>query len=145
MAVSGSNPKDWKVAEWLGVESNQGDDMAGVVHEVGADVYEFKAGKEGVRSQTRRGVANVGMMVVMGRQATEWPPSTRCSRQAAPTPSTPWRTSTRRSTFRRRPASKVRATGNSIPLPSPAATAEWLANAGFPRPRQRRRRFPWRP
>lgn len=43
--VSGSNPKDWKVPEWLGGESNQGDDIAGVVHEVGADVYEFKAGK----------------------------------------------------------------------------------------------------
>ena len=43
--VSGSNPKDWKVPEWLGVECNQGDDIAGVVHDVGADVYEFKAGK----------------------------------------------------------------------------------------------------
>lgn len=55
MLVSGSNPKDWKVPEWLGVESNQGDDIAGVVHEVGADVYEFKNGKASPR---RRGVAN---------------------------------------------------------------------------------------
>lgn len=54
VVVSGSNPKDWKVPEWLGIECNQGDDIAGVVHEAGANVYEFKAGKT---CKKRRGVA----------------------------------------------------------------------------------------
>lgn len=39
--VSGSNPKDWKVY-WTPKALNQGDDIAGVVHEVGANVTEFK-------------------------------------------------------------------------------------------------------
>ncbi|TKX19191.1 trans-enoyl reductase-like protein 2 [Elsinoe australis] len=44
--VSGSNPKDWKVPEWMGMESNQGDDIAGYVHELGpgAAEYGFKVG-----------------------------------------------------------------------------------------------------
>lgn len=44
--VSGSNPKDWKLPEWLnkGKATNEGDDIAGVVHEVGANVSEFKKG-----------------------------------------------------------------------------------------------------
>ncbi|KAI1169722.1 GroES-like protein [Nemania sp. FL0916] len=44
VVVSGSNPKDWKVPLWLGSELNQGDDIAGIVHAVGPDVYEFKVG-----------------------------------------------------------------------------------------------------
>ncbi|RYC59836.1 hypothetical protein CHU98_g6368 [Xylaria longipes] len=42
--VSGSNPKDWKVPMWLKCTVNAGDDIAGVVHEVGEDVFEFKVG-----------------------------------------------------------------------------------------------------
>lgn len=40
--VSGSNPKDWKRAEWYNVTINQGDDIAGIVHQVGDNVTEFK-------------------------------------------------------------------------------------------------------
>lgn len=40
--VSGSNPKDWKRPEWLDVHINQGDDIAGIVHQVGKNVTEFK-------------------------------------------------------------------------------------------------------
>ncbi len=42
--MSGSNPKDWKIPLWMGTTLNQGDDIAGVVHEVGENVYEFKPG-----------------------------------------------------------------------------------------------------
>lgn len=42
--MSGSNPKDWKVPEWRGTTQNQGDDIAGVVHEIGENVFEFKPG-----------------------------------------------------------------------------------------------------
>jgi len=42
--VSGSNPKDWKVAEWVKITVNQGDDIAGIVHSVGSNVTEFKPG-----------------------------------------------------------------------------------------------------
>jgi len=38
----GSNPKDWKRPEWRGNNINQGDDVAGFVHAVGANVTEFK-------------------------------------------------------------------------------------------------------
>lgn len=44
VVVSGSNPKDWKLPEWLNKPGNQGDDIAGIVHEVGANVTEFKPG-----------------------------------------------------------------------------------------------------
>ncbi|KAK3077971.1 hypothetical protein LTS18_008776 [Coniosporium uncinatum] len=44
VVFSGSNPKDWKIPEWMGTEANQGDDIAGVVHAVGANVTEFKPG-----------------------------------------------------------------------------------------------------
>ncbi|KAI0468570.1 GroES-like protein [Xylaria cf. heliscus] len=44
VVVSGSNPKDWKVPFWRGTSLNEGDDIAGVVHEVGENVYEFKPG-----------------------------------------------------------------------------------------------------
>jgi len=44
--VSGSNPKDWKVPEWVPQAGaiNQGDDISGIVHAVGANVTEFKVG-----------------------------------------------------------------------------------------------------
>lgn len=41
VVVSGSNPKDWKTA-WFPDGLNQGDDIAGIVHEVGANITEFK-------------------------------------------------------------------------------------------------------
>ncbi|CAK1367139.1 Zeta-crystallin [Cercospora beticola] len=43
---SGSNPKDWKVPEWLKdvPAMNQGDDISGIVHEVGEGVTEFRKG-----------------------------------------------------------------------------------------------------
>ncbi|CAM1506035.1 Fc.00g056760.m01.CDS01 [Cosmosporella sp. VM-42] len=44
VAVSGSNPKDWKIPLWKDWPHNSGDDLAGVVHSVGKDVYEFKPG-----------------------------------------------------------------------------------------------------
>ncbi|KAI0105836.1 GroES-like protein [Daldinia grandis] len=44
VVVSGSNPKDWKVPDWRNVTINQGDDIGGIVHEVGSNVTEFKPG-----------------------------------------------------------------------------------------------------
>jgi NADPH:quinone reductase len=44
VAVSGSNPKDWKHPEWVGSELNQGDDIAGTVESVGSAVFEFRPG-----------------------------------------------------------------------------------------------------
>ncbi|KAI1463570.1 GroES-like protein [Daldinia caldariorum] len=44
VVVSGSNPKDWKHPYWNGTPFNTGDDIAGIVHSVGKDVYEFKPG-----------------------------------------------------------------------------------------------------
>ncbi|CAJ2499708.1 Uu.00g025610.m01.CDS01 [Anthostomella pinea] len=45
VVVSGSNPKDWKVPDWVSDKViNQGDDIAGFVHQVGANVTEFKVG-----------------------------------------------------------------------------------------------------
>lgn len=44
VVVSGSNPKDWKRPELSGISSNQGDDIAGIVHTVGSNVVEFKPG-----------------------------------------------------------------------------------------------------
>jgi len=44
VVVSGSNPKDWKIPDWLDESSNTGDDIAGIVHSVGENVYEFKQG-----------------------------------------------------------------------------------------------------
>ncbi|KXL45833.1 MAG: hypothetical protein FE78DRAFT_90110 [Acidomyces sp. 'richmondensis'] len=43
---SGSNPKDWKVPEWMKDKPplNQGDDIAGTIHSVGEGVTEFKHG-----------------------------------------------------------------------------------------------------
>ena len=45
VVVSGSNPKDWKIAELFPeYNDNSGDDIAGIVHSVGSDVWEFKKG-----------------------------------------------------------------------------------------------------
>ncbi|KAF2748502.1 GroES-like protein [Sporormia fimetaria CBS 119925] len=44
VVVSGSNPKDWKVPEWLTAEHNSGDDIAGIVHSTGSNVWEFQPG-----------------------------------------------------------------------------------------------------
>lgn len=44
VVVSGSNPKDWKLAEMINLTQNAGDDIAGVVHQVGANVTEFRPG-----------------------------------------------------------------------------------------------------
>ncbi|KAJ5475221.1 Trans-enoyl reductase fsr4 [Penicillium diatomitis] len=57
VVVSGSNPKDWKVPEYAAAAGsslpmfeavkngvNQGDDIAGIVEKVGANVVEFKPG-----------------------------------------------------------------------------------------------------
>ncbi|KAL8863129.1 MAG: hypothetical protein Q9178_000503 [Gyalolechia marmorata] len=44
VVVSGSNPKDWKIPQWYNKAHNSGDDIAGVVHQVGRSVYEFKPG-----------------------------------------------------------------------------------------------------
>ena len=42
--MSGSNPKDWKIPDWLELTHNSGDDIAGTVVAVGAGVTEFKPG-----------------------------------------------------------------------------------------------------
>lgn len=44
VVVSGSNPKDWKLPDAMGLPGNTGDDIAGVVHRVGANVTEFRPG-----------------------------------------------------------------------------------------------------
>ncbi|KAI0437536.1 GroES-like protein [Xylaria telfairii] len=44
VVVSGSNPKDWKLPFWTDSTRNEGDDIAGIVHAVGENVYEFKPG-----------------------------------------------------------------------------------------------------
>lgn len=44
IAVTGTNPKDWKRPEDAGYRGNQGDDMAGTVEKVGAIVKEFHKG-----------------------------------------------------------------------------------------------------
>ena len=44
--VAGANPKDWKYPERFGTNSSQGEDMSGIVHEVGEDVSEFKVSQK---------------------------------------------------------------------------------------------------
>ncbi|KKY19419.1 putative alcohol dehydrogenase-like protein [Diplodia seriata] len=44
VVVSGSNPKDWKLPDWTKQARNEGDDIAGIVEKVGANVTEFKPG-----------------------------------------------------------------------------------------------------
>jgi NADPH:quinone reductase len=41
---TGTNPKDWKRAEYMGQKTNQGDDIAGIVYSVGSAVKNFRAG-----------------------------------------------------------------------------------------------------
>ncbi|KAG9194345.1 NADPH2:quinone reductase [Alternaria panax] len=45
VVVSGSNPKDWKIPAYgVITDFNSGDDIAGFIHSVGPNVYEFKPG-----------------------------------------------------------------------------------------------------
>ncbi|KAL6702507.1 hypothetical protein ACN47E_001597 [Coniothyrium glycines] len=45
VVVSGSNPKDWKMPELIPrYNANSGDDIAGIVHSIGSNVWEFKPG-----------------------------------------------------------------------------------------------------
>lgn len=44
VAVSGSNPKDWKVPLWLSKTHNSGDDIAGTIAAVGDGVWDFQVG-----------------------------------------------------------------------------------------------------
>ncbi|KAH3943613.1 hypothetical protein HBI56_012120 [Parastagonospora nodorum] len=45
VVVSGSNPKDWKIPDLVpDYNANSGDDIAGYVHAVGSNVWEFKPG-----------------------------------------------------------------------------------------------------
>ncbi|KAH6678682.1 chaperonin 10-like protein [Halenospora varia] len=44
VVYSGSNPKDWKGPKYSKKELNSGDDVAGIVEEVGENVTEFKKG-----------------------------------------------------------------------------------------------------
>ena len=39
-----SNPKDWKIPEWMSFEAVEGNDIAGYVEAVGSDVTDFKKG-----------------------------------------------------------------------------------------------------
>ncbi|KAF9729385.1 hypothetical protein PMIN06_011073 [Paraphaeosphaeria minitans] len=43
VTVAGCNPKDYKT-HWVPTPINQGDDMAGIVHRVGSNVFEFRPG-----------------------------------------------------------------------------------------------------
>ena len=47
VVVSGTNPKDWKVPEWVPTDNdpkNHGDDIAGYIEAVGEGVLNFKKG-----------------------------------------------------------------------------------------------------
>ncbi|CAP64855.1 uncharacterized protein PODANS_5_4010 [Podospora anserina S mat+] len=46
VVVTGTNPKDWKLPDLYeqDARTNPGDDIAGIVHTVGANVFEFKPG-----------------------------------------------------------------------------------------------------
>ncbi|KAF2458824.1 chaperonin 10-like protein [Lineolata rhizophorae] len=44
VVVSGSNPKDWKYPHFTNSTYNSGDDMAGTIAAVGANVWDFKVG-----------------------------------------------------------------------------------------------------
>ncbi|PZC95496.1 Qor, NADPH:quinone reductase Zn-dependent oxidoreductase [Pyrenophora tritici-repentis] len=60
--VSGSNPKDWKIPAYnMAPNTNSGDDIAGYIHTVGANVYEFKPGDR---------VASFHKMLTPGAAAT---------------------------------------------------------------------------
>lgn len=46
VVFSGSNPKDWKIPQiFEDNPHNSGDDIAGIVEEIGEGVYEFKKGE----------------------------------------------------------------------------------------------------
>ncbi|KAF2666972.1 GroES-like protein [Microthyrium microscopicum] len=45
VAVSGTNPKDWKVPKWGNNAHNSGDDIAGTIHAIGPKVYAFTKGQ----------------------------------------------------------------------------------------------------
>ena len=42
VVAAAANPKDWKASEQLGLTSNPGDDMSGIVEAVGSKVFECK-------------------------------------------------------------------------------------------------------
>ena len=44
VVVAGSNPKDYKLPEMRDLITNSGDDLAGIIEKVGANVFEFKPG-----------------------------------------------------------------------------------------------------
>ena len=44
VAVSGSNPKDWKTPTWMKKDLNSGDDIAGTIHAIGENVTAFHLG-----------------------------------------------------------------------------------------------------
>ena len=44
VVVTASNPKDWRLPEMRNLTTNSGDDLAGIVEKVGANVFEFKPG-----------------------------------------------------------------------------------------------------
>ncbi|ETS83552.1 hypothetical protein PFICI_05428 [Pestalotiopsis fici W106-1] len=44
VVVAGSNPKDWKFPLWRNQPRNSGDDLAGIVHSVGKNVFDFRPG-----------------------------------------------------------------------------------------------------
>jgi NADPH:quinone reductase len=44
VAYAGTNPKDWKFPARANLVQNAGDDMAGVIEQVGEDVLDFKPG-----------------------------------------------------------------------------------------------------
>ncbi|KAF7538735.1 hypothetical protein G7054_g2707 [Neopestalotiopsis clavispora] len=44
VVVAGSNPKDWKFPLWRNEARNSGDDLAGIVHSIGKNVFDFKPG-----------------------------------------------------------------------------------------------------
>jgi NADPH:quinone reductase-like Zn-dependent oxidoreductase len=44
VVYSGSNPKDWKMPEYLKKPHNSGDDISGIVEAVGENVTEFHRG-----------------------------------------------------------------------------------------------------
>ena len=44
VVCAGCNPKDWKWPMYASVTANSGDDIAGTVVEVGAEVFEFRPG-----------------------------------------------------------------------------------------------------
>jgi NADPH:quinone reductase-like Zn-dependent oxidoreductase len=44
VVIAGSNPKDYKLPEMRDLTTNSGDDLAGIIEKVGANVFEFRPG-----------------------------------------------------------------------------------------------------